>query len=122
MGTELIRTQFVDITDDGVPDAFVTYACMVGTSSAAQQLEVFDGSSDPEEPRRIGVLVKQSDGVDERGLRVRKLTFGPRTVGVEASAFDTFNPNCCPSLRVRQQFTWYGTKFVAGERELAPLG
>lgn len=122
LNTELIRTQFVDVTGDTLPEAFVTYACQVATSSAPQQLEVFDGASDPEHPRRMGTLVKQSDGVDERGLRLRRLSFDGQTVTVDASAFGSDTANCCPNLRVVQRFRWNGSAFVAGRREVSPLG
>ncbi len=121
LGTELIGSQFVDVTEDGWPEAFVTFACRVLTSSAPEQLEVFDGSSDPKQPRRLAILIQQSGGLDERGFRVRKLLFDGRKVTVDAAAFTSQAGNCCPDRRVIQVFTWTGKRFHAGPRKVLPL-
>ena len=47
LGLEPPVVRYHDITGDGFPDSVVVLRCRTGDSSAFDQLEVFDGASDP---------------------------------------------------------------------------
>jgi len=113
LGYEVTDVQLHDVTGDGAPDAFVRVSCRVASSSAPDQLEVFDGASDPARPTRLAVLVRPTDGPDPRGLRIRSTSFAGRTVTVAAVGFRASAPNCCPDIPVKRSFAWNGQTFVA---------
>jgi len=114
-GVEVVDTASSDVTGDGVEDAFVWVDCVHPTSGWPQQLEAFDGSSDPANPTRIGVLVPAAEN-----LRSRELSFSGSSVTVRAAGFAERDPNCCPSLEITQSFTWDGSDFVPGDRTVQP--
>jgi hypothetical protein len=105
----------MDVTGDGVDDAFVWVDCVHPTSGWPHQLEAFDGSSDPANPTRIGVLIPAADN-----LRSGELSFTDSSVTVRANGFAERDPNCCPSLEITQSFSWDGSRFVPGERTVRP--
>jgi hypothetical protein len=110
-GIEVGGVRYADVTGDGAEEAFVWVDCVHPTSGWPDVLEVFDGSSDPKAPKRIGVLIGEKEN-----LHVKSLTFSGHTVTVDAAAFAKQDPNCCASLRIRQSFTWEGGSFRAGKR------
>jgi hypothetical protein len=116
LGWELLNVQHDDVTGDRLPDALVTTACRVATSSAPEQLEVFDGASNPQRPTRIGVLVREREHpapADDRGVRIRSIAVDHGVVRVTAAAFSTAAANCCPDLLFRRSFRWTKRGFTA---------
>lgn len=105
-GVEILGTRFADVRGIGVKDAFVWVDCYHETSSWPQQLEVFDGSSDPANPRRMAVLVS----ADEPML-IRSLSFARKAVTVDAAGYATNDPTCCPSVPLHRVFVWTGERF-----------
>ena len=106
-GVEVVGARYADARRNGTIDAFVWVDCVHPTSSWPSQLEVFDGSSDPRAPRRMAVLIPQSDG-----LFIKSVSFGDKTVTVDAAKYSPDDANCCPSLVVQQVFDWTGAIFV----------
>jgi len=115
-GVEVVSAASMDVTGDGMKDAFVWVVCVHPTSGWPHQLEVFDGSSDPADPKRIGVLIPAAEN-----LRGGELSFSGSTVTIRASGFAERDPNCCPSLGIMQSFSWHGSGFVPGERTVRPI-
>jgi len=110
-GVEVISTESMDVTGDGLEEAFVWVDCVHPTSGWPHQLEVFDGSSNPADPTKLGVLIPAAEN-----LRSRELSFTASSVTVRAAAFAENDPNCCPSLEITQSFTWQQSSFVPGAR------
>jgi hypothetical protein len=109
-GLEVGGARYADVRGKGTVDAFVWRNCAHVASSWPYRLEVFDGSSDPEAPRRIAVLVPESER-----LLIKSLSFQNNTVVVDGSAYAPDDPNCCPTLVVNKAFVWTGTTFVADQ-------
>ncbi|WP_052864188.1 hypothetical protein [Streptomyces niger] len=110
-GVEILRTWYADVRGTGVPDAFVSFTCRHQASSYPQQLEVYDGSSSPDSPRRIGVLLSAEEKAHGPGPRVGVVSFAGKSVTLKLAAYTADDPFCCPSLRVDRTFTWNGTRF-----------
>jgi hypothetical protein len=119
-GLEVDAEQYGDVTGDGKPEAFVAVACVPVTSSWPQRLEVFDGASDPSNPRRLATLLGYDDGTDERGLRIASITVAGRTVVVKSLGYHLDDPNAAgPRYHVHDSFTWDGGRFVRGPRKIS---
>lgn len=56
--------QFYDINADNRDDAFVTMRCAPAGKPEADQVEAFDGSSDPKHPARWLVIVSRFDDIN----------------------------------------------------------
>ncbi|MDP9797717.1 hypothetical protein J2S43_006229 [Catenuloplanes nepalensis] len=109
-----------DITGDGVPDVLVAAACTGSTSSWPSVVHAYDGAPPAGQWRRLGVLLTQGDGVDERGLRVKQILIDDGTVVVTSRAFQQKDDNASGgTLTVTDRFTWSGTGFTRGERTIA---
>jgi hypothetical protein len=56
---------FHDVSGDGKAEAFVTMRCVTAGRPQPEpgQLEVFAGGSDPKNPTRVAVMVRNSDGI-----------------------------------------------------------
>lgn len=107
-GVEVLGTRFGDVRGRGVEDAVVWVDCVHEASTPPQQLEVFDGSSDPGDPRQIAVLIPARDY-----LLIESVSLSGRSITVDASGYAAQDPRCCPSLTVRRVFTWTGDRFVS---------
>ncbi len=107
-----------DITGDGRPDVVVAVACVALTSSWPDKVFVYDGASDPSEPRRIATLLDYRDGTDDRGLRVRGMDIRESTVTVRSLSYAPQDPNAFLSRQVSDSFQWTGTGFQRGGRHV----
>ncbi|WP_030264848.1 hypothetical protein [Streptomyces violens] len=110
-GVEILRTWFADVRGTGVPDAFVSFTCRHQASTYPQQVEVYDGSSPPEAPRRIGVLLSAEEKANGPGPRVADISFSGDSVTLSLAAYTADDAFCCPSLRLKRTFTWNGESF-----------
>ncbi|MGW0732261.1 hypothetical protein [Streptomyces sp. NPDC002851] len=111
-GVAIMDTEFADLRGTGVPDAFVSFECVHQSSSWPQQVEVYDGSSSPEAPRRIGVLLSAEEKAHGPGPRVGGISFSGDSVTLKLAAYTADDPFCCPSLRLERTFAWNGERFV----------
>jgi hypothetical protein len=97
-GVEVGGARYVDFRGNGTIDAFVWRVCQHATSpSWPYRLEMYDGSSDPLVPRRIAVIIPESERV-----LIKSVSFSQKMVMVDGSAFSPTDPNCCPSNRCPQ--------------------
>jgi hypothetical protein len=120
---EMRIERYANVTGDGKPEAFIAASCIpvrYATSSWANQVEVFDGSSDPLHPSRLDILLNYNDGTDDRGLRVRFIIVAGRTVTVDSLAHRPEDGNAMFSWRVQDTFSWQAGRFVRGKRYLTP--
>jgi hypothetical protein len=113
-GTEIKDVRFADVTGDGIRDALVIVTCEASTSSWPEEVQVFDGSSPPTSPTRIGRLLHR-DPAHVRGIT---LGFRDQSVIVHGRGLSEQAPLCCPDLLVDQSFTWTGRAFKAGPRQV----
>lgn len=88
-------------------------------------LLVFDGASDITHPQLMAILLGYHDGTDARGLQMgdlsgipRSITISGQTVTVVSLGYVSSDPNCCPSQRVTDTFTWNGSGFTRGARSV----
>jgi hypothetical protein len=70
-GLEVGGAQYADVRGKGTIDAFVWRNCAHVASSWPYRLEVFDGSSDPQAPKRIAVLVPESERLAIKSVSFR---------------------------------------------------
>lgn len=111
---------FRDLTGDGVPDLLVAGACTGSTSSWPSVVHVYDGAPPAGQWRRLGVLLTQQDGEDERGLRVKTILIENGTIVVGSRAYrQTDNNADGGTLAVTDRFTWTGTGFRRGDRTIS---
>ncbi|MEU4620574.1 hypothetical protein AB0G04_11430 [Actinoplanes sp. NPDC023801] len=96
-----------DITGDGVPDTFVTLDCYTSNQIAPDEIQVYDGSSDPAAPALLGVL---TDGVSAN-FHLKCLTFEGKTVLTRGYVLKGDDPAGVPSLLGVRSATWDGTVF-----------
>jgi hypothetical protein len=115
-GTQIDGVRYADVTGDGVPDAFVIVTCEASTSSWPEEVQVFDGSSDPRRPTRIGRLMRH----DPAHVREITLAFKGHTIRVRGEGLSERAPLCCSDLSVEQAFTWTRGTFKAGDRLVRP--
>jgi hypothetical protein len=118
-GLGVDSVQYQDVTGDGRPDAIVAVSCIPVTSSWAQKVEVFDGSSDPANPKEIAILLDYSDGTDERGLREAVSQVFGNTIFISSLGYRPQDANAGTSLQVMDTFTWNGHGFVRGVRSVS---
>ncbi|MFI9781175.1 hypothetical protein ACIHCV_42310 [Streptomyces sp. NPDC051956] len=110
-GVAIMETKFADVRGRGVPDAFVAFQCVHQASSFPQQVEVYDGSSSPEAPRRIAVLLSAEEDAHGPGPRLGGISFSGKSVTLSLATYTAQDPFCCPSLREKRTFTWNGERF-----------
>ncbi len=77
LGIRIEDVRYADITGDGKLDALVQVICETSTSAGSDQVEVFDGSSSPQQPESIGVLLKVTDpeGIKHQVKKLALLTY-----------------------------------------------
>lgn len=125
LGVNIDEVEYADVTGTGKEDAFVAASCRSSTSSWPDVLLVFDGASDITHPQLTARLLGYHDGTDERGLQIGDLSGIPhsiiisgQTVTVISYGYVSSDPNCCPSQRVTDTFTWNGSGFTRGARSV----
>ena len=118
---ELVVVQDVataDMTGDGAADSAVARACEGVDEYGPSTVEVFDGSSDPAAPRRLGILLSGDPDYPRRA----KVTVSPdRTIVVKALGLQPESPNCCPDLEIVAEFAWRDGVFVSLKRQTRPV-
>jgi hypothetical protein len=105
-----------DLTGDGVADEIVDMDCRTGDGSSDDQIEVFDGTSPPSAPRRLGVLTAIGDGV-----RTRSISMSGRTVTIKGAIATPDGPAGCPKISTTQRITWNGVTFSFGTLKKTPV-
>jgi len=77
LGIRIEDVRYADITGDGKLDALVQVIGETSTSAGSDQVEVFDGSSSPQQPESIGVLLKVTDpeGIKHQVKKLALLTY-----------------------------------------------
>ncbi|MGK5683039.1 hypothetical protein [Actinoplanes sp. URMC 104] len=109
-----------DVTEDGLAETLVTRSCEASTSYWHSTIEVFDGASDPAQPRRIGTLLEDVAKMDEPV--VQKVTFNKGIVGVRAYGTSAKGEKACPDLTLfyRYEYTGSGFKRIWRDAGAAP--
>jgi hypothetical protein len=113
-GVAIIRTERVDFTGDGVPDAVVAARCDVGAGNPPSAVfAVAAGPGGAAEPQRLldparGNVLKD---IRAKGTDVDVVTFG----------YSRGVPRCCPDLEITARFRWDGARVVPGAVTRAPL-
>lgn len=107
-GLEVGGARYGNVRGTNTVDAFVWRNCAHIASSWPYRLEAFDGSSDPLAPKRLAVLVPESER-----LAISSVSFTGNKVVVDGKAYASDDPNCCPSLSVRKEFVWAENTFNA---------
>lgn len=107
-----------DVTGDRVPDTIIVDSCESTTASNAQTVEIFDGSSDPAAPTRLGILLKDDPDYPRRvSVRVDP----DRTIVIEAKGLQDGSPRCCPDLAIVATYAWRDGTFVTLSRKNTPI-
>ena len=117
LGTRVDSVAKGDVNNDGRVDTLVVDECEPKTTAWPQQVEVFDGASDPARPVLLGRLLEgDQDYPRQVGVAVEP---GGRVVvtgvGLSANA-----PQCCPDLALRKVFTFAGGRFTRVESTTTP--
>jgi hypothetical protein len=108
-----------EVTGDRYPETLVIDSCESPTSSNAQTVEVFDGSSDPAAPRKLGILMVDDPDYPRRMM----VTIGPDwTIVDTALGLQPESPRCCPDLEIVAEFAWRDGTFVPIKRQTKPVG
>jgi hypothetical protein len=118
LGTVIDDVVKGDVTNDGRVDTLVVDRCDSSTSPWPQEIEVFDGASDPAKPTRVAILL-QGDPEYPRDLQVTVEPAG-RIVAV-GKGLSSDAPLCCPDIEVRRVFTWSDGSFRLTESSSAPV-
>ena len=111
LGTRIDDVVRADLNADGHPEAFVVDECESSTSAWPQQVEVFDGATDPAAPRRLGVLLAD-DPVHPRSVAI---TVNGGRVTITGTGLSDDAPLCCPDLTIRRVYLWSGKGFTLTE-------
>jgi len=117
LGTVIDDVVKAELTGDGRVETLVLDRCESSTSSWPQQIEVFDGASDPTKPARLGVLL-EGDGEYPRDVSVMAEP-GGRVVIVGRGLSPTA-PLCCPDLTLRRVYRYDGRAFSLVESTRSP--
>ena len=118
--------RYHDITGDGFPDSVVVLRCRTGDSSAFDQLEVFDGASDPTHPRRLGILMRAPRSQDymvaiRTGMKVTSVSFSGSSVTTTGRMFRLHDGSLCLGLVGKKTATWDGHAFALGPLLTSPV-
>ncbi|HCT80490.1 MAG TPA: hypothetical protein DGT23_28785 [Micromonosporaceae bacterium] len=107
-----------DVTGDRAPDTIIIDSCESTTASNAQTVEIFDGSSDPAAPTRLGILL---EGDPDYPRRVSVRVDPDRTIVIEAKGLQDGSPRCCPDLAIVAAYAWRDGTFVTLSRKNTPI-
>ncbi len=126
LGLEAPVVRYYDITGDGVPESFVKLRCRTGDSSAFDQLEVFDGASNPADPRRLDILVRAPRSHEyaeaiRTGMKIKSVSFSGSTVTTTWRMFRAQDSSACPSLVAKRIAAWNGQAFDFGPLKTSRL-
>ena len=117
LGTVIDTVAKGEITGDDRLDTLVVNRCESRTSSWPQQIEVFDGASDPAAPRRLGVLL---DGDSDYPRDVTVTVEPDGRVVIVGRGLSATAPLCCPDLTVRRVYRYDGGAFALVESTASP--
>jgi hypothetical protein len=67
---EAAQTDYADVNGDGEPDALVTMDCKISAGHNTNIVEVYDGTSSNQNPRRLGTLLNQNENLTIDNLNV----------------------------------------------------
>jgi hypothetical protein len=109
------NVEYGDLTGDGVADAVVSLTCSTTTSSNPLRIEAFDGTSAPDHPKSLGVLVSESDPiyVEEADVTIASpsVTVAARALGPDAAMA------AGPQVKFTQTFTYRDGALHPGPRQ-----
>ena len=117
LGTVIDDVVAGDVTGDGRVDTLVVDRCESSTSSWPQEIEVFDGASNPAHPTRLAVLL-HGDKDYPRDLSVT-VERGGRIV-VVGKGLSYSAPLCCPDIEIHKVFVWSGWSLSLVESSTFP--
>jgi hypothetical protein len=117
LGTVIDDVVKADLTGDGRVETLVVNQCDSSTSPWPQQIEVFDGASDPANPARLGVLL-EGDGEYPRDVSVTAEPGG--RVVIIGKGLSSTAPLCCPDLTLRRVYRYDGRSFALVESMSRP--
>jgi hypothetical protein len=118
LGTVIDSVVKGDVSGDGRPDTLVVDECKASTSPWPSVVEVFDGSSDPARPTRLGMLMQG----DPDTIRDATVTVEPGgRIVVTGKGLSRTAPLCCPDLAVCKVFTYTNGRFALAETTSTPL-
>jgi hypothetical protein len=112
---EIRFLQIGDVTNDGVPDGIVVWACESPTSGFPEIVDVYDGRLVTGTPKLITRLLGEHDGLDVRGLRVGAVYTSKGAIRVLAGAYTDEDSNAEPSRWLSFNFSYQRGSFVRGE-------
>ena len=118
LGTVIDDVVKGDLTGDGRVETLVVDRCESSTSSWPQQIEVFDGASDPAAPRRLGVLL---DGDSDYPRDVTATVEPGGRVVIVGRGLSATAPLCCPDVGIRRVYTYDGGAFALVESTASPV-
>jgi hypothetical protein len=106
-GIEVLGVKFSDMRARSVRDAYVWVDCYHDTSPWPHQLEVYDGSSSPSNPRQLAVLISANEHV-----LIRSVALAPSSLVVDIARYADQDAACCPTITERRIFKWDGARLV----------
>jgi hypothetical protein len=109
-----------DVSGDGTYDAVIARTCESTTAYWPSTVEVFDGASPSDHPRRIGTLLTDVGRDDLPWLT--KLQVTGRTVTVHAYGVDAHTTQACPSVAFTYRYAYDGDTFRRTAREVGDAG
>lgn len=116
LGLERPVVRYHDITGDGFPDTFLVLRCRTGDSSAFDQLEVFDGASNPMHPGRLGILIYAPHSQNyleaiRTGVKIKSISFSGSSVRITGRMFRSQDGAFCLGVLAQRTATWDGRAF-----------
>jgi hypothetical protein len=115
----IVMVRSGDVNGDRVPEMLVVRTCTAFTSYWPSSVEVFDGASPVNTPRRIGTLLEDKavrlDSPNVYDVRVSK-----GVVTVVANGVDAKTDNSCPNQTFTYRYQLSGEKFRLLDRKVGP--
>ncbi|MEV5535959.1 hypothetical protein AB0L13_03815 [Saccharopolyspora shandongensis] len=113
---------FHDVTGDGRKDALLTVACDLGNTIGIGEVRVYDGASDPRNPRLLQVLLRGDQGELGTGLRPDLLAVIDGELWVASLTWRDDDARKRPSVRQVDRFRWLPNgAFQHVGRSVAPV-
>ncbi|MEU4423477.1 hypothetical protein AB0F81_22855 [Actinoplanes sp. NPDC024001] len=117
---ELVVVQDVaagDLTGDGAADAAVARACEGVDEYGPSTVEVFDGASSVDQPKRVGTLLSDA-GTDKP--YVDSVAFTGGALVIKANGVDETSDAACPEVVFTYQYKFADGAFKQEKRETVP--